>query len=545
MRRAQIAKLLKEIWSYQQPPKGSFVFISTKTLSGVWRDHNLKWPVRLPDITELLNDSVNCYFSPNIYIKPKRRSQYAIGNRLLWSDLDEVDPRNINVDIKPAIAWESSPKRYAGLWRVTTGTENINKQLTYRVGGDKSGWDATQVLRVPGLTNHKYKDKPKSKLLWHEDHITKLKNIRLPRKTWITLQSNPTKGVRSDILWKSYHELKNAGLDEVEVFNIVSASKWNKFKDRPEQLKLEISKVFGKPLESNVITFDKIEVEKVDWIWYRYIPRGKITILEGDPDLGKTWVALVLASYLSNGVKLPGDKTARKGKTLFLSAEDSPADTLKPRLNELGANVKLIGFSDMTSNIQEDGFEHSLMSFEPDLVILDPLVAYISSQVDIHKANETRKQMSVLSQIAERHNCAILAIRHLTKGARDKSIYRGIGSIDFLAAARSVLFVGRSPQENDERAIIQIKNNLGPKGVSMGYKLDSGFRWLGPVPYGFKQVLSVDIDEHFSAQVYECLQWLQQVWPCNKRKLKKLAENHSTPDHILSAAVKYLKSLSD
>ena len=538
--RIKAAKLLKLAWSYQQPPKGSYFFLSTKTLEGKWRDHPLQWPIKTRDIISILSDNANCYFSPNVYTKPKRRSDNATGNKLLWSDLDHVSPKDIAV--RPAIAWESSPNRYAALWRVTSATEDVNKQLTYRTGGDKSGWDSTQVLRVPGLVNHKYKAKPRSKLLWCEDHITKLKDVRLPRKTWQTLQSTANQGLRSDVLWKSYHELKRAGLTEQEVFNVVSQSKWNKFKDRPDQLKTEISKVYTNGVDSNVTTFDKIEMEEVEWIWYRYIARGKITILEGDPDLGKTWVALALATYLSRGLRLPGDKYARSGRTLFMSAEDSPADTLKPRLVEMQADTRKIGFAEGVSSINDDGFEQSLASFQPDLLILDPLVAYLGGQIDLHKANETRSQMSLLSQMAEHYNCAVLTIRHLTKGNRDKSIYRGIGSIDLLAAARSVLFVGRSPNDQNERAIIHIKNNLGPKGISMGYQLKSGFTWVGPVPYSFKQVLAVDIDEHFSGQVYETIQWMQQHWPCPIKKLKKLAENRATPDHVLTAAVKYLKT---
>ena len=124
------------------------------------------------------------------------------------------------------------------------------------------------------------------------------------------------------------------------------------------------------------------------------------------------------------------------------------------------------------------GIENALRAWKFDLMIIDPLVGYLGGSVDLHKAHEVRVVMARLADLAQRYRCAVVCIRHLTKATRSKSIYRGMGSIDLTAAARSVLLVGRHPEKG--RGLVHIKSNLAPQGPAIGYSLDAGqFRWTG------------------------------------------------------------------
>jgi hypothetical protein len=162
---------LVEVWSKQGQ---GFGFVSLRRTDLSWYDKALKVPddfttdLELPD-----RDEGDLYFTPNLFSRPRRRKELMLPSRWLYADLDTVDPIRIEVDDwpRPTVAWESSPKRYQCLWlldRKLTLAEHsqVNKQLTYAVGADKGGWDATQVLRLPGTLNHKYEGHPEVRLLW-------------------------------------------------------------------------------------------------------------------------------------------------------------------------------------------------------------------------------------------------------------------------------------------------------------------------------------------------------------------------------------------
>ena len=171
----------------------------------------------------------------------------------------------------------------------------------------------------------------------------------------------------------------------------------------------------------------------------------------------------------------------RSQSTLLLTAEDGWGDTVRPRLDALGADlarIKAIRVPLVFDEIGLQKLETVLRFYKPDLVVVDPLVAYFGGKRDLHRANETREVMARLANLAQRYRCAIVCIRHLTKSTRSKSVYRGIGSIDLTAAARSVLLVGEHPEKG--RGFVHIKSNLAPKGLAIGFTLEGGkFEWTG------------------------------------------------------------------
>jgi hypothetical protein len=232
-----------------------------------------------------------------------------------------------------------------------------------------------------------------------------------------------------------------------------------------------------------IVRMADVQAESVEWLWFPYIPLGKLTLIEGDPGLGKSWLSCALAAACASGRGLPRTDPREPRNVLLLSAEDGLSDTIRPRLDGMKADLSRIFALDGAVIFNDAGLlqvEAAIIEYAPALVIIDPLVAYLGATVDLHKANEVRAVMTNLARLAEKYASAILGVRHLTKGSKDRAIYRGIGSIDFTAACRSVLLVGSDPDDFNKRAIVQIKNNLAQLGNAVGYTIEEGkFSWTG------------------------------------------------------------------
>lgn len=225
----------------------------------------------------------------------------------------------------------------------------------------------------------------------------------------------------------------------------------------------------------------KIQATETEWLWYPYIPYGKVTIIQGDPGEGKTTLALNIAAALTRGKIVTGEtKDPLTGEelypcsVLFQTAEDGLADTVKPRLVAADADCGYINGVDESSypmTITDGRLEEALRLTNARLVILDPLQAYLGADVDMHRANEIRPVMSYLSNLAEQFGCAIVLIGHMNKNMGAKAAYRGLGSIDLTAAARSVLLVARDKRDPDRRIVMQIKSSLAREGKPVAFRL--------------------------------------------------------------------------
>ena len=211
----------------------------------------------------------------------------------------------------------------------------------------------------------------------------------------------------------------------------------------------------------------------------------------------------------------------------MLSAEDGLGDTLRPRLDAVGADVSRV-FS-IAEPITFDSLgllklEAAILKYSPALVTIDPLFAFTGGKVDIHRANECRAISAPLAAIAERRGCALAAVRHLGKArGGGNALNAGIGSIDFAAAARSVLLVGADPDEPTKRAVVQIKNNLAPFGPALGYKLEDGrFWWTGQSDLTAGRILSAVADEEAQSAQAEAVGFLRQVLADGARLAKEV-----------------------
>ncbi len=249
-------------------------------------------------------------------------------------------------------------------------------------------------------------------------------------------------------------------------------------------------------LALKIIGMDEIRAEKVEWLWYPYIPFGKITIIEGDPGGGKTTLMLQFAALLSKGEKLSEDSSPRESiRIIYQTAEDGLADTSKPRLESGGADcsqIKVIDESEAPLDMLDERLEQAIIQTGARLVILDPIRAYVGSRVDINRANEVRTVMSTIGRLAEKYKAAVVLIGHLNRSFGGKSSYRGLGSIDFQASARSVLIVGKLRDDPQIRIMAQDKSSLAPEGVPIAFELskESGFRWIGKYDISIDELLS-------------------------------------------------------
>lgn len=243
-----------------------------------------------------------------------------------------------------------------------------------------------------------------------------------------------------------------------------------------------------------MIKLSEIQAEEVKWLWFPMIPYGKLTIVQGDPGDGKTTLILNIAAKLSRGEGLDENmKPTEPMNIIYQTAEDGLADTVKPRLEMAGADcerIMVIDESEKSLSMIDERLEEAIIKTNAKLLILDPIQAYLGGGMDMNRANEARDMTKKLGALAEKYKCAIVLIGHMNKASGNKAAYRGMGSIDFFAVARSVLLVGRVEGEPNIRAVVQIKNNLAQFGHPKAFELmESGFRWLGDYEITADEVL--------------------------------------------------------
>jgi len=460
---------------------------------------------------------------PHGFTAPKRLKTTAVDPKLLYADLDESDPRTVKP--KPTIAIESSPGRYVGYWVTDEpASEELNRRLAYSIKADTSGWDRTQVLRIVGTRNYKYSSSPKVKLLWDngpEYTIEGLESLiphvkvkgneeveeeaaeiyrayekRLP--IWVRkdlMATNIQVGKRSEVLWKLHHELLEAGLSRDEAFQLLWVSPWNKFRDRrngAEQLLKELDKALSQhftgyktdrtdngkwnPLP---VPISSVERENIDWIIPGFLAKKEITILEGDPGLGKSYFMQIVAGAICDGKRLPIFDRYRspRGRVAYFDTENTASTVTKSRLedNEVENLRNYFQGEEGFSIDDQDRWEAVIDRLEvlrPKVVVFDTINTYIGS-TDTYRSSETQQAMGFFKDIAVRFNCSVVVLRHLTKGSKDKALYRGQGSIAFTGAARIVATVGRMPDDQDIRVVACTKNNISRAFRSFTYTIES------------------------------------------------------------------------
>lgn len=301
---------------------------------------------------------------------------------------------------------------------------------------------------------------------------------------------------------------------------------------------------------------EQVEIEKIDWLLYPFIPFGKVTIVQGDPGEGKTTMVLQIIAKLTKGEGvLPVDEnTETKEKitatepvnVIYQTAEDGLGDTIKPRLLAAGADcsrVLVIDDNEQALTMMDARLEEAIIQTKARLVVLDPIQGFLGAAVDMHRANEIRPLMKRMAVLAEKHHCAIVLIGHMNKNSNGKSSYRGLGSIDFQAAARSVLIVGRVKDDPEIRVVCHVKSSLAPEGKSIAFRLDkeTGFKWMGEYDISADDLLSGDSRGRKGREAKEFLIEILSDGAMEQAKIAEEAEHRGIKSKTMWNAKKELK----
>ena len=244
-----------------------------------------------------------------------------------------------------------------------------------------------------------------------------------------------------------------------------------------------------------MIRMSEIQQTEVEWLWYPYIPFGKLTIIQGNPGEGKTFFAMQLAAAFTNRRFLPQMELFEPFNMIFQTAEDGLGDTMKPRLLSAEADLERVLVIDDADNpltLADERIENAIRENHARLVILNPLQAFLGANVDMNRANEVRPIFRRLADVAQATNCAIVMIGHLNKAAGSQSTYRGLGSIDITAVVRSLLFIGKVKTDPTTRVIVHEKSSLAPPGQSLAFSLgdEKEFRWIGAYDISAEDLLA-------------------------------------------------------
>jgi hypothetical protein len=302
----------------------------------------------------------------------------------------------------------------------------------------------------------------------------------------------------------------------------------------------------GKPLS-------EIEPERVEWLWPRRIPKGKISVLDGDPDNGKSVLTTDLAARVTAGLHLPdGTKTEAAG-AVIVSAEDGASDTIRPRFDAAGGDPSralLLG-NDEPFAIPGDipRLERAVRQVKAALVIIDPIMAFLSGDVNSNRDQDVRRALTPLKRMAERTGASVILVRHLNKSQGGNPLYRGGGSIGIIGAARSGMVVGPHPDSDELRVLAGQKNNLSLPPRSLAYGIETAPNGAARIAYkGFSeataaQLLRVPEDEEEKSALSEAKEFLQSELsqtPVSAKAIKKSAREAEISERTLRRAKQVL-----
>jgi KaiC/GvpD/RAD55 family RecA-like ATPase len=261
-------------------------------------------------------------------------------------------------------------------------------------------------------------------------------------------------------------------LSDVEIQDIIDASirryeNRHPKKDEDKITFLRSSDIVSKP---------------IDWLWDGKIAKGKVTMIAGDPGLGKSQTTIFLAGVVSNGGTFPCGNVCKQGSVLFFSAEDDPEDTINPRLQAVGANLEKVGifstvnrkgkekFFDLSKDI--DLLEKSLAEMKDvSLIIVDPITAFLGD-TDSHVNAEVRALLSLLSKVASKYGVAIVVVTHLNKSSGGSPLNKITGSLAFVAAARGAFMVIKDENDEQRRLFLTVKNNIASDMGGFAFKVE-------------------------------------------------------------------------
>lgn len=273
----------------------------------------------------------------------------------------------------------------------------------------------------------------------------------------------------------------------------------------------------------------KVTAEEVRWLWPGRIPLGKLTMLDGDPGLGKSLMTLDLAARVSTGKPMPRETVPADGPSavVILTAEDGLRDTVRPRLDALGADVSMVHAvvgvraegvdASVTFPVDLSALGVTVTELDAKLVVIDPFMAFIGDGVNTRIDHDVRRLLAPLARLAETTGAAVLVVRHLNKSLVGSALYRGGGSIAFIGAARAGLLVARDPDDPEKRVLAVTKMNLAPEPPSLSFTIEGTengaprVRWLGETQHRANDLVSVSGDEDVRQEAQDLRAFIREM----------------------------------
>lgn len=294
-----------------------------------------------------------------------------------------------------------------------------------------------------------------------------------------------------------------------------------------------------------------IQPKATEWLWPGRIPLGELTVLDGDPCSNKSSVLLDLAARVSTGRGMTDETSGVEGGVLLLLGEDSIAKTVRRRLEVAEADLTRIAVLDKPVLLPSDDneLEEAACLISAKLIIIDPLMAFLKA--DSNKDQKVRSALSPLAAIADKTNAAIVMVRHLNKGGGRHSLYRGSGSIGIIAATRSGLMIGKSPDDPNLRVLCHVKNNLGLLAPSLLFEpVDVGgipqIEWRGECDYTADDLLASP--QQNAGKLAEAMMFLTETLaegPVEQRTIKQRAVAGGMAYRTVERAKEVLGVVSD
>lgn len=304
--------------------------------------------------------------------------------------------------------------------------------------------------------------------------------------------------------------------------------------------------------QNGLLSLSDVPPKKVEWLWTNRIPLGELTILDGDPSVNKSSFTLDLAARVSNGGDMPDGSPGVQGGVLALLGEDSLEKTIVQRLAAASANLARINTFKKLPSLPDglSEIEAAIAKTQAKLLLIDPLMAFLGC--DANGDQKVRSALTPLKEIAGTTNCAVVMVRHLTKRGGKHSLYRGSGSIGIVAATRSALLIGKSPDEPNFRVLCQTKSNLGPLAPSLLFEpVDSDgivtIGWRGECEFTADDLLSAapSKSEGKLAEAMSFLASLLENGPVSQRAIKSKAIDEGIALRTLDRAKEILEVVSE